>query len=479
MSCTVCNHPQLPDIELALLAGDTLKSLHQCYGLSPSSLQRHKKHLESKLRSVRYRLDHRQDQGCLLRLNDILNYVQQGLETAAANGEIDRVFRGAAISSRIINQIHQMEVKWDLDTVYRLTHSQGSASLDSLLPAGPGALSELNRAFLNKASAPCPEPEGEEDQDAAAAAKPGDSCETQSSRLEALNLLQDLLPDLNLSLNDIPELPDSQTVKALPHQNTASCLSPGVKLSLDDISLPAGSAAANGRKISEKLPAKTAPPTANIEEIQEDNLGEKNLPANAAAEAENNAPPADEETSFPLLQAEKGKRETENDLLTDPWPLTTEHCPVDSLETQNSELETGFPTDPRPLATNHYSVDSLETLYSELETAFPETRNQEPETAFEESAYCPLPTANCLLPSANCLCDETAPPAKPAPDHTQAEPAPAEPDLALLLSNSADDLFEITHGYKRNNPPKHIPNRRRDEDFRSFSIFGDPSKILG
>ena len=46
-------------------------------------------------------------------------------------------------------------------------------------------------------------------------------------------------------------------------------------------------------------------------------------------------------------------------------------------------------------------------------------------------------------------------------------------------SRRADELFEISHGYKRNNPPQNIPNRRRDEDFRSRSIFGDPSKIYG
>ena len=68
-----------------------------------------------------------------------------------------------------------------------------------------------------------------------------------------------------------------------------------------------------------------------------------------------------------------------------------------------------------------------------LETALPE----------KESAFCPLPSANCLY-------DETA--------------------------ARADELFEIAHGYPRNNPPKHIPNRRWDEDHRSTSIFRDLNK---
>ncbi len=42
----------------------------------------------------------------------------------------------------------------------------------------------------------------------------------------------------------------------------------------------------------------------------------------------------------------------------------------------------------------------------------------------------------------------------------------------------ADELFEISHGYKRNNPPPIIPNRRLEEDFHSRSIFGDVKNVL-
>ena len=63
----------------------------------------------------------------------------------------------------------------------------------------------------------------------------------------------------------------------------------------------------------------------------------------------------------------------------------------------------------------------------------------------ENSALCPPPTADCPY-------DETA--------------------------RRADELFEISHGYKRGHPPKPIPNRRRDEDFRSRTIFGDVKNVL-
>ena len=56
-------------------------------------------------------------------------------------------------------------------------------------------------------------------------------------------------------------------------------------------------------------------------------------------------------------------------------------------------------------------------------------------------------------------------------------PIPVRPHRRLRLPKdpvytpSADELFLMTHGYPRDNPPKHIPNRRLDEDTRGFSLF--------
>ena len=55
---------------------------------------------------------------------------------------------------------------------------------------------------------------------------------------------------------------------------------------------------------------------------------------------------------------------------------------------------------------------------------------------------------------------------------------PKPPPPGDETSRRADELFEISHGYKRNNPPKTIPNRRLEEDFRSRSIFGDVKNVL-
>ena len=36
----------------------------------------------------------------------------------------------------------------------------------------------------------------------------------------------------------------------------------------------------------------------------------------------------------------------------------------------------------------------------------------------------------------------------------------------------------MTHGYPRDNPPKHIPNRRLEEDFKSTSLFSEIRKYF-
>ena len=54
------------------------------------------------------------------------------------------------------------------------------------------------------------------------------------------------------------------------------------------------------------------------------------------------------------------------------------------------------------------------------------------------------------------------------------DPNPPDPDKPLNpFTHPADYLFALTHGYRRDNPPKHIPDRRWEED------FGNPRKFKG
>jgi hypothetical protein len=47
--CTICTHPALREIDRALMAGGSLRSLAAQYGLSVSALSRHTKHLRRAL----------------------------------------------------------------------------------------------------------------------------------------------------------------------------------------------------------------------------------------------------------------------------------------------------------------------------------------------------------------------------------------------------------------------------------------------
>ena len=159
MKCTVCNHPQRHDIDLALLAtGNTLESLSRQYGPSKSSLFRHRKDLVAKLRQSREDLENSQQQVSLLKLNGFLDHVQRGVEAAADAGDIDRTFKGSYIGSRIIHQINQMDVPLELDTVYRLIASPGFVSQDSILPSSPQIITDLHQALVDHAFLPCPDP---------------------------------------------------------------------------------------------------------------------------------------------------------------------------------------------------------------------------------------------------------------------------------------------------------------------------------
>ena len=53
--CSVCSHPSLPEIDRGLIQGLTYRSLAGQFGLSPSALCRHTKHLAR-------HLDHQQQQ---------------------------------------------------------------------------------------------------------------------------------------------------------------------------------------------------------------------------------------------------------------------------------------------------------------------------------------------------------------------------------------------------------------------------------
>lgn len=69
--CTVCTHPSLAEIDRALMDGLALRDLAVQYGLSPSALSRHLKHLRRALADADDR-EHQAHQAALLDELDLL-----------------------------------------------------------------------------------------------------------------------------------------------------------------------------------------------------------------------------------------------------------------------------------------------------------------------------------------------------------------------------------------------------------------------
>ena len=157
--CTVCHHPQLLEINQAILSKDfTLAALSQKFGLHPSSLRRHRDHIEVKMTRAHRRLREIREQGSLLVLNDLLEKVRRNIAAADAEGNYLAVFRGSYIASRLIYQMGRIEGDMQPDTLHRLISSPAWIPQASLLPTDPGLITDLHQGLLDGAFAPCPEP---------------------------------------------------------------------------------------------------------------------------------------------------------------------------------------------------------------------------------------------------------------------------------------------------------------------------------
>ncbi len=81
--CSICNHPSRPEIDRGLMARVPYRTLAEQFGLSPSALCRHSRHLSSQLDLQRRRED-QSHQAALLDRLDLLN------------SRLDRLFNSAA-----------------------------------------------------------------------------------------------------------------------------------------------------------------------------------------------------------------------------------------------------------------------------------------------------------------------------------------------------------------------------------------------
>jgi hypothetical protein len=250
--CTVCHHPDLHAIDLALLAGaPSLQALSRQFGPSKSALYRHKEHLQEKISQARRRLDQNLRLGLVFKLNQVLDRVEQAAVKAQAADNVDQVLKAARVEGRLIRDLGKMTAPWDSDTVYRVLTSPQWQARDTLLPTEPAFLAAGHQLLAQALFPPCPQPpsanRGVGDKAAAAVGRP-------------LDVLTALPPETLASLH--PDLLES--------------------LLLPPASAPPGTAARRQRDASAAKPAQLATQADKQQQNQEPLASEKNVPKNPA-----------------------------------------------------------------------------------------------------------------------------------------------------------------------------------------------------
>jgi hypothetical protein len=154
MPCSICNHPQRPAIDQALLGGRaTLAALARQYGLSTSALHRHYDHLQEKQRRAQSRNRAQLHLDCLTKLDRILDLTLQTAETASAEGNHKVVIQAAREATRIVSLINKM-TQSPSSKSRNLPDLKGDAASDAL-----GALvGELLQVAANLPPEPPPAP---------------------------------------------------------------------------------------------------------------------------------------------------------------------------------------------------------------------------------------------------------------------------------------------------------------------------------
>jgi hypothetical protein len=99
--CSVCSHPSRPEIDLGLMHRVPYRSLAGQFGLSPSALSRHVKHL-ARQRHLQPRLDDQSHQAALLetRLDRLFNSAHNHHSLNVALGCIRQSLRLLSLLAR-------------------------------------------------------------------------------------------------------------------------------------------------------------------------------------------------------------------------------------------------------------------------------------------------------------------------------------------------------------------------------------------
>ena len=184
MNCSVCNHPERPAIDQALVGGATLAAVSKKYDLSTSALDRHKAHFRAKVHRAKTRLQHNLQQYGAFWLSRALDMVERIAKAAEAQGNFKVVLQAVRQGTSLLNIINKQDCQFDDRMVYAILTSTQWAAQSSLLPDDPDIMAMCRESLAGTFAASCSE---------------SSALPLASSRIEELDpdLVQALLPPLD------------------------------------------------------------------------------------------------------------------------------------------------------------------------------------------------------------------------------------------------------------------------------------------
>ena len=424
-------------------------------------------------------------------------------------GNARLTLQAANSGTRIITAMARFEVDLDRETTYRLLTAPEYVQPDCLLPGDPHILAGPRQTLARSLSSDCPETAATDLYDLEdladylkiALEPDGDTCPPAARQLE--------FPDFLIPLTDI--LPPAASVP----RSTASGRQPKPK-----------------RDKSGTKAGQTRPRFKNIKQDQIDRLNQKRSATNSAKACQNGLPPSfcplppahcssdpcslvpdpcllEPQTVFAAPPVNPPAADDSQEILDEqlaaelavflknfaPYaspaqdPDTSTILPPDTNTSPSSLIPDPClpnPSSPIPPPCPPGNVGQE----SEAPPAIPGT--DAPSASITPEPQTPSPaTGNDLLPNPcslvpdPCPLETDVPPdffitgnKRPASFPFAAAPAPPIAEEPGSYDQTSNDLFLMTHGYPRDNPPKHIPNRRLDEDVRGFSLFREIKKYF-
>jgi hypothetical protein len=157
MSCTICRDPKRHEIDQALAAGSaTLADLSREHGLSTSSLQRHKAHLQVKMQQARKQLQNNLFHSFYFWLTQALEMTMETAQAAQAEGNFKLLLQAVSQGSRLINIMLKHDFPLDDQMVYAIVNSSQWTEQSGLLPHDPNIMAKIRQSMPALFSAPCP-----------------------------------------------------------------------------------------------------------------------------------------------------------------------------------------------------------------------------------------------------------------------------------------------------------------------------------